>query len=249
MIWECQARCHKGQYKDRNEDLFYCPAPNEKPELFIVADGMGGRIGGEIAAQTAVSSVKDYFAKKEGQVFSPGLALQQGISAANRAILSCARRQPSLQGMCSTIICAFPQDYGFLLAHVGDSRAYRFHDGELTLLTRDHSLVWEMMEEGAITFSEMEAHEMKHLITRALGAGKYVEAELTRADLEPGDLLLLCTDGLSGMCPKEEMEAILSQPGDLKSKAGALIDAANTHGGMDNITALLVKFERGGEDA
>lgn len=249
MMWDCQARSHKGQRKDRNEDLFYCPAPHEQPELFIVADGMGGRIGGEIAAQAAVSALKEFFTKKAGQDYSPGMALQQGVSAANRAILNRARRQPSLQGMCTTLVCALPQDYGFLIAHVGDSRAYRFHKGELTLLTRDHSLVWEMMEEGEITFEEMEAHEMKHLITRALGAGKSVEAELTRADFEPGDLLLLCTDGLTGMCPKAEMEAILSAPGDLKQKTGDLIDAANAHGGMDNITALLVTFEKGGESA
>jgi len=247
-MWDCQGRSHKGQRREKNEDLFYCPAPGAKPEIFVVADGMGGRVGGEIASQTAVSALTDFFALKEGQVYSAGMTLQQGVTQANRAILNRARRQPSLSGMCTTLVCALPQDYGFLIAHVGDSRAYRFHGGELTLLTRDHSLVWEMMEEGAITFEEMETHSMKNVITRALGAGKFVDAELTRADMEPGDVLMLCSDGLSGMCSREEMAGILSEASDLKTAAGRLIDLANENGGVDNITVVLVRYAGGNGD-
>jgi len=245
--FEYQGRSHKGLIREKNEDVFYCPPESGKPNLLILADGMGGRYGGDVAAETAVTALTDFFRKKEGQQYSPGQALIQGIALANRAILNRARKQPSLLGMCTTVVVALPQEYGFLLAHVGDSRAYLYHRGVLEQRTRDHSLVWEMMEQGVLTQEEARSHPHRNVITRALGAGKTVEAEVTRVDCEPGDLLMICSDGLSEMCSEREMARVLACDLSLQEMATELIRLANVHGGPDNITVLLALC-RGGDD-
>jgi len=219
-----------------------------------VADGMGGRAGGDIASRMTVDSLVADFSQRLGtrmsestELDSQRALLHQVVSASNQAVHAEGSRRPELLGMGTTlvILMILPRpEPTVLIAHVGDSRAYCLRSGVLTQLTRDHSFVEESLRDGLLTQAEALHHPLRHMLTRAVGPEIEVEIELTIHELAPQDMFLLCTDGLTKMLPDRIIRDIVSQPAaSLLQMCRTLINNANAHGGDDNTTVVLVKNE------
>lgn len=227
-------RTDTGRQRSENEDSLFVRAP-----IFVVADGMGGAQAGEVASKTAA----DAFDRDlpEGP---PGSFLRETIEEANRRINELARADPSKAGMGTTITAAIvdarAEEVG--IGHVGDSRAYRLRQGKLERLTRDHSLVEEMRRKGQITDAQAEDHPQRSIITRALGPEPDVEVDLQTVPAAPGDLFLLCSDGLTTMVSEDRIAAVLSAAASMREAVRTLVDEANGAGGRDNITALAFRL-------
>jgi len=227
-------RTDTGRQRSENEDSLFVRAP-----IFVVADGMGGAQAGEVASKTAA----DAFDRDlpEGP---PGPFLRETIEEANRRINELARADPSKAGMGTTITAAIvdaqAEEVG--IGHVGDSRAYRLRRGKLERLTRDHSLVEEMRRKGQITDAQAEDHPQRSIITRALGPEPDVEVDLQTVPASPGDLFLLCSDGLTTMVSEDRIGAVLTAAGSMREAVRTLVDEANGAGGRDNITALAFRL-------
>lgn len=223
-----------GRVRENNEDSYHADG-----RLFIVADGMGGHRGGEVASAVAIRS---FLAFEEANRRMPPLRrLREGIAAADRAVLEMAGGNPELAGMGTTFTAVLVEG-GVFLGHVGDSRAYIWRDGELRLMTRDHSLVERMVREGRISRREARTHPQRNIILRALGIRGGTEADLDEVEARPGDRLLLCSDGLTACLEDGEIEVLLSGEEDLSLCCRALVDAANRRGGPDNITVVLAEL-------
>ena len=227
-------RTDTGRQRSENEDSLFVRSP-----IFVVADGMGGAQAGEVASKTAA----DAFDRDLPEV-SPEAFLRETIEDANRRIHDLARTDPSKAGMGTTITAAIvdaqAEEVG--IGHVGDSRAYRLRRGRLERLTRDHSLVEEMRRKGQITDAQAEDHPQRSIITRALGPEPDVEVDVQTVPAAPGDLFLLCSDGLTTMVSEERIAAILLAAGSMREAVRSLIDEANAAGGRDNITALAFRL-------
>ncbi len=219
-----------GQVREGNEDSFLLLDP-----LFAVADGMGGHRGGEVASDLALTTIRDLFSAREG-------SLTEQVELANRAVFERSQADRAVSGMGTTLTAALVQDAQVRLAHVGDSRAYLFRDGELHLLTEDHTLVHRMVQEGEITEAEAENHPHRNIVTRALGVDGTVQVDEAIVEARPGDRLLLCTDGLTGMVGGDEIRTVLRTTADPQEAVELLVAAANRAGGIDNITAVLLDF-------
>ncbi len=208
--------------------------------LFVVADGMGGAQAGEVASMTAIQAFDEGL--PDGQ---PEEALESSIGLANRTIHDQAHSDSSLAGMGTTITAAAvdSEREEVVIAHVGDSRAYRLRDGIIQRLTRDHSLVEEMRRRGQITEEQAEDHPQRSIITRALGPEPEVEVDLQSVPAEPGDIFMLCSDGLTTMLADERIRVIIEEAASLDAATRALVDEANVAGGRDNITVLLFQIE------
>lgn len=229
-----------GRRRLRNEDAFVC-----EPPLFAVADGMGGARAGETAARLAASALEESGPGAKGED-----ALVALIVEANRRIWEHALADPSKTGMGTTITAALVDSRSGTVAigHVGDSRAYRVRDGVLEQLTTDHSLVAELVSSGVLTQEEAERHPQRSAITRALGTEPTVDVEAFTVEGEPGDLFLICSDGLPTMVSDEQVSgAILAAALDPSEAAEALVSAANARGGEDNVTVVLFELEEGDE--
>lgn len=210
----------------------------------LVCDGMGGARGGREASHCACDVIERRFQEQYGSC-APGNEeefLKETIIAANRFVFQKSMREESLAGMGTTAVCALVRGGRVHLCHAGDSRAYLYRSGALTQLTHDHSYVQELVDSGVIDREEAEHHPQKNIITRAVGVDGRLEPEYTAADFLPGDMLLLCSDGLSNMIPQSRLEELLCAGGfyDLPDR---LVAAANANGGTDNITALLLAAE------
>jgi protein phosphatase len=242
-----------GRKRTHNEDA-YLLLPEEN--LFCVADGMGGHASGEVAARIAVEEMAEFFRmtgrdeeatwpyKMDPSRSYDENRLLNGVKLANLRIFERAASDDRLRGMGTTLVAAsFPKGGGALLVgHVGDSRAYLSRSGAVRQLTEDHSLLNDYRKTRALTPEENEAFPHKNVIVRALGMKDFVEVDLLRVELEDGDVLLLCSDGLSGMVPDERIAEILrGHPRDLRGAAEALVEAANEAGGQDNVTCVLVQ--------
>lgn len=233
-----------GKVRANNEDAYYFPMKRgNSPELYIVADGMGGHFGGEIASEIAVNEVSSYINSN----LSPDSddqkvkgIIESAIISANNKILSYASENNVLSGMGTTITMALFHNGSLYIGHVGDSRAYRIRDNNIEQLTRDHSLVWQMAEEGRITMEEAESHPLKNIITKALGADERIEPDIMEFDLKDNDIIILCSDGLTTMLDNDIIKSIASsfEP---EEAAVKLIDKANSKGGLDNITVGIIK--------
>ncbi|WP_423404774.1 Stp1/IreP family PP2C-type Ser/Thr phosphatase [Faecalibacterium prausnitzii] len=210
----------------------------------LVCDGMGGAKGGREASQGACNVIENFFQEQYAQCGAGQEEpfLKKALLYANRFVFQKALREESLAGMGTTAVCALVRGGNVYLCHAGDSRAYLIRDGKLTQLTHDHSYVQELVDCGTITVEEAEHHPQKNIITKALGVDYRLDSEFTAAKLKREDRLLLCTDGLTNMVPVEEMEELLAQ-GTFYDLPDRLIEAANAHGGPDNITALLLAVE------
>jgi len=228
------SRTDTGRQRSANEDSLFVRAP-----IFVVADGMGGAQAGEVASKAAA----DAFDRDlpEG---SPEAFLRETIEAANRRIHDLARADPSRAGMGTTITAAIvdasKEEVG--IGHVGDSRAYRLRRGRLEQLTRDHSLVEEMRRKGQITDAQAEDHPQRSIITRALGPEPEVEVDVQTVPAAPGDVFLLCSDGLTTMLAEQRIAAVLSEASSMREAVRTLVDEANGAGGRDNITALAFRL-------
>lgn len=234
---------HVGQVREINEDAFWCGAG-----MLVVADGMGGHAAGEVASRLALDTVVDLLgplatqpekgaAKEDFEALSR--AIDEAVHAANREIFAHAQADPTLKGMGTTLTLALIRMGRVLLGHVGDSRAYLIHNGELVQLTEDHSVVWELVRSGGISRAEIQEHPYRNLLTRALGTARGVDVDLQQVRLGATDGLLLCTDGLTAVLADGEIARIIARHPDPQEAADSLIRAANKRGGPDNITALV----------
>jgi protein phosphatase len=241
------AQSDRGRVRDTNEDSWYAipadPAPAATHgHLFLVADGMGGHAAGEVASALARDEVRRaYYAAAPGGGVDPAEALRYALEAANREILEARRRAAEHHDMGTTCTAVVVRGGSFWIGHVGDSRAYRWRPGRLQRMTRDHNWAEELLAAGRIQPDEAGNHLGRHMLTRALGIDGDVRVDVHDARaLEPGDRLLLCTDGLTGVVSEEEIATLLAAPS-LEDAARSLIDAANRAGGPDNITVVIVE--------
>jgi serine/threonine protein phosphatase PrpC len=217
-----------GLVREGNEDSYLTLAP-----LFAVADGMGGHRGGEVASQLAVETLQRTFREGQGE-------LPDQIQEANRAVFERSVTDRQVAGMGTTLTVALLEDDRIRLAHVGDSRAYLLRSGELSLLTEDHTLVHRMVQEGEISEEEAETHPQRSVLTRALGVDIAVEVDDETLVVQPGDRLMLCTDGLTSMVRGDEIERILRDARSPAEAAEQLVRAANRAGGADNTTVVVL---------
>ena len=229
-----------GRQRRDNEDSAFARAP-----VFVIADGMGGAQAGEVASRIAVEA----FQEELPQQGTPEERLADVAQVANRRIHEISRTQHERAGMGTTLTAVYVDDSSLAVAHVGDSRAYLFRDGELSLLTQDHTLVGELVKRGKLTEEQAAEHPQRSIITRALGIDAEVEVDTWTYSARPGDVVLLCSDGLTSMISEEQIADILAEESDLDLAAARLIDGANEAGGRDNITVILFRLEDVGGQA
>lgn len=226
-----------GQVREGNEDSYLVVAP-----LYAVADGMGGHRGGEVASSLALETVQRLFERRQG-------SLADQVAQANRAVYDRSQSDRSVSGMGTTLTAALIDENKVHLVHVGDSRAYLLRDGRLRQLTEDHTLVHRMVVEGEITPEEAETHPHRSILTRALGVDERVQVDEDDVQVEGGDRLLLCTDGLTGMVSEDQIQGIMLEAADPQQAVDRLVSVANGAGGIDNITAVVLDFADNGNGA
>ena len=231
-----------GNIRENNEDVLYLSIDpiGSLPNLFLVADGMGGHRAGEIASQSAMQFFLEYI--KENSCSDGELLdyMAEGVKYANNAVFKLSLADPTYFGMGTTLTVCVISDQKVLIAHIGDSRIYLASDGKLQQLTNDHTFVSEMVRAGQFSKEEAERHPSKNALTRALGVDHDVSADAPMAAVTTGDMLLLCSDGLSNMVPEEDIEEILKSDKNVEAKATALIERAKKNGGLDNITVIVI---------
>ena len=240
---------HVGRQRQHNEDSFLV---EDEARLFLVADGMGGHAAGEIASRIAVDSISEFIVHtKEDDGTWPHAydehfrrttnRLMAAVRMANTRVLEAMRKDARLRGMGTTVVACMADESMMSFAHVGDSRAYLIRDKQLSRITNDHSWVFEQVQAGMLTEAEAEKHPLRNVITRALGGALQVTPDASEVEIRSGDVYLLCSDGLTGMVPEEEILRIVSDNEKLEDACQVLIDKANEKGGLDNVTAILVK--------
>jgi PPM family protein phosphatase len=227
-------RTDTGRQRHANEDAYFARAP-----VFAVADGMGGAQAGEVASQIAAEAF-DSVGERD---IAPERHLRRVVRTANERIHELAERDKERSGMGTTLTAALIQDDEVSLAHVGDSRAYLHRDRELKRLTSDHSLVEELRRQGRLTDAQAEEHPQRSIITRALGPEPDVQVDTMTYPARPGDVFLLCSDGLTTMVPEERIAAILGGSRSLDSAVARLVKEANEGGGRDNITVVVFRLD------
>jgi PPM family protein phosphatase len=223
---------HQGMVRQNNEDSLFPEKSGESegPAVLMVADGMGGHVAGEVASRLAIN------AAASATTLDPG----DRVAAANRAIREEVARQPDLEGMGTTMTLVELTPEGVArFGHVGDSRAYLFRNGALQQLTDDHTVAAEMVALGQITAEEAEDHPRSHMILRCLGLTRFVNVDEFDQELEPGDRILICSDGLNSMVPHEKIAKTLTE-GTADEAAWQLVELANKAGGHDNISVILI---------
>ena len=223
------SRTDVGCIRDHNEDSLVVATP-----LFVVCDGMGGHAAGEVASEIAVTTIAD-----RAPARPDATALGQAVEEANLAIIRAARQGAGRAGMGTTCTAAMLENERLVIAQVGDSRAYLLHNGKLQQLTRDHSLMTDLIEAGQITPEEAKTHPQRSVITRALGSDPRTEPDLYEINVETGDRLLLCSDGLSTMLEDFEIENIMRRVADPQRCAAQLVNEAIAAGGFDNVTVIV----------
>ena len=255
-----------GRKRKGNEDSLFV---NADQSLFVVADGMGGHAAGEVASKIAVDAINEFVVLTAGdeEITWPfgldenmsydGNRLKTAVRFANRKVLEATKERAEYEGMATTVAAVLVDGESANLAHVGDSRVYLYRpsgapsegasatpDGELTQLTSDHSWVNEQLLSGVISADQARSHPLRNVVTRALGGKADLQVEMQVHKIEAGDVLMLCSDGLTTMLPDDQMGELLKGAGDdLREAAEALVAAANDRGGEDNITVLLLKFQ------
>jgi serine/threonine protein phosphatase PrpC len=224
-----------GRKRRRNEDSFV-----QAPPLFAVADGMGGAQAGEVASRLAAAAFREFH---EADDLDPEERVATIIQEANRRIYERAKSDAQASGMGTTITAALVAEGGVAVGHVGDSRAYRLRNGQLAQLTEDHSLVADLVRSGRLTPDEADSHPQRSVITRALGTDLHVDVDTFTADVEAGDVFLLCSDGLTTMVGDDEITETVARSSSLEEATKALVKAANRAGGEDNVTVVLFRLE------
>jgi len=230
-----------GKKRKLNEDSIYTTSERIGilPNLFIVADGMGGHNAGDYASQHTVVKLVEVISAQTAQC-APQQILEQAIEQANDCIYQRACEDSAMSGMGTTLVMTVCEEKEALVANIGDSRLYLIRDG-ISQITKDHSVVEEMVNFGVIDREMARNHPKKNVITRALGVKETVSADFFRIVLEPQDKLLICTDGLTNMVSDEEIYRIICDHTDVEQAAKALVEAANDNGGRDNISVVLIE--------
>src|SRR6266704_3321405 len=261
---EVCAKTDLGRTRDHNEDHFLVadltrrdaslkPAVRtheigERGSLFVVADGMGGAAAGEVASEMATETIYEQMVNAWGseRELTPqrfAYRLREAVEAANRQIHTYAAAHPEVRGMGTTTTAVGVLGDRFFLSQVGDSRAYLIRQGQAVQLTKDQSLMQRLVEAGELTEEEAAKSERRNIILQALGPDPKVKVDLTHQELRRGDLLVLCSDGLSGLVKKEEIAEVVGQGTELAAAADRLIALANERGGPDNITVVIARFD------
>jgi serine/threonine protein phosphatase PrpC len=236
-IGRATALSHPGRKRRRNEDAWVC-----QPPIFAVADGMGGARGGEIASRLAAAALREDETGATGEDRVIGL-----IQEANRRVYERSSEDSDASGMGTTVTLALVEDGAVTIGHVGDSRAYLIRDRELEQLTDDHSLVAELVRSGRLSPEEAESHPQRSVITRALGTDPDVDVDTLSVEAKPGDLFLICSDGLTSMVGDEAILDIVERNrGNLEAAAKELVNTANRSGGEDNITVVFFEIAEEG---
>ncbi|MBR5156413.1 MAG: Stp1/IreP family PP2C-type Ser/Thr phosphatase [Clostridia bacterium] len=236
-----------GKTRPINEDNYYVSEYVSRPGVIyaMVADGMGGHNAGETASEAAVNGVSDYI----NRYYTTEVPQEQikdmligAINSVNKAIYTEAQDNAKFYGMGTTLTACFYYAGRVTVAHVGDSRAYVLRDDLMHKITSDHSLVAELLANGQITPEQARNHPQKNVITRAVGTDPHIEIDIYEFDVQEGDIILLCTDGLSNMLSDKEMQTLISENKKMEDAAEKLVSAANDKGGFDNITAVLLQI-------
>lgn len=246
-----------GLLRTHNEDCFDV---DDRYQVYVVADGMGGHNHGEIASQIAVQSIRDFITDSmdndgtlpigyDSNLKQHSNYLKRSIHTAHDRVLKAIREDGSLLGMGTTVVGAMHKEKTVAIAHVGDSRGYRLRDGHLELLTQDHTWVNEQVVAGYLSEEQAKSHPLKNVVTRALGGDSDIVVDVIETQVRPGDLFLLCSDGLTTMLSDEEIHERLVAESSLDQIGRQLIRDANARGGFDNVTVVLFRIveENGNE--
>lgn len=240
---EIAAKSHIGCVRSLNEDFYHCSVDLQGRVFAVVADGMGGHQAGDVASRMAVERIM-----AELKDMAPDLSpederekLMNAILAANEEVFMYAQEHPECSGMGTTIVAALISPTHFVTAHIGDSRIYLYDGKQLHQKTEDHTLVQELLKIGKITEDEANHHPQRNIIMRALGTEKDVRIDLASHEWTKGDVLLLCSDGLSNKVSSQTMEQWLQEPVPLQEQVDALVQHALNAGGEDNITLIAVR--------
>jgi len=247
-VYEVAAVSDKGRVRTSNEDTFgHCAEAG----IFVVCDGMGGAAAGEVASRITVDAMLECLCSPPSHPGDPGedasrhaekpQMLIDAVTVANRRVFAQSETDARLHGMGTTLVALAVNGKQAWVAHVGDSRCYIFRDRSLRQWTQDHSLVDEQVRLGQITREEAERSPLRNVITRAVGSQPSVAPELDEVLVQPGDVFLLCSDGLTREVADDQIAAILGDAGELEGGCRQLIDAANANGGRDNVTCMLVR--------
>ena len=248
-----EARSDVGRKRKGNEDAI---SLNREQGLFVVADGMGGHAAGEVASRIAVDAIEEFVTITGGNeeitwpfgldesISYDGNRLKTAIRHANRRVIEAMRRSSEYEGMATTVAAVLVDGDTAHLAHVGDSRVYVWSGGQLAQLTSDHSWVNEQIQSGALSPEQARSHPLRNVVTRALGGRPDLLVDIQSRRVRPGEILLLCSDGLTTMITDEDIARILRESeGDVGRAAQVLVDTANERGGEDNISVILLGFE------
>lgn len=234
------AKTDIGAKRQTNQDYIFCSMQpvGSLPNLFIVADGMGGHKAGDLASRYTVEKFLDSVKGSEAE--NPISIIEEAVRYANLALMDKAKESIDYEGMGTTLVVATFIDKSLYIANVGDSRLYIVNN-EIQQITRDHSLVEEMINLGEIDRRNARTHEKKNIITRAIGVDSEVVADFFEVEYSKGDIILMCSDGLSNMIEDEDMKMIINEGNDVSEIANKLIEVANNNGGKDNISIVLVE--------
>lgn len=237
-----------GRVRKTNQDFVQVFENKNEIKMAIVADGMGGHLGGDVASSMAVQHLGHSFSGTDFvDINKARVWLTVQLKIENDAILETSEKFSDLRGMGTTVVIAIIFEDRVLISHLGDSRAYLYREQELKQVTEDHSLVNELLKSGQITQAQADNHPQKNVITETLGVSKTVHPEFDQILIDPTDIIMLCSDGLTNSLTDEQISAILVNEDSLAKKCDELIEQANEFGGFDNITACLIKFLKEGE--
>ena len=236
------AKTDIGKVREINQDYYYTSDENSVPKLCILAEGMGGYKGGEIASKLAVESAKKYIENNFSNNFSEKEEILKlignAVEYANMVVYEKSKEIKELEGMGTTLeICLIYNNKAYI-GHVGDSRIYRIRKDVIRKLTKDHSYVQQLVEDKKITREEAKVHPKKNMLTRALGCTPYVEPDLRARNFEKGDIFIMCSDGLTNMVDEKRIYELIKQ--DISKATNNLINEANSAGGYDNITVIII---------
>ena len=234
-----------GLKREKNEDAISLPAENDGIKLFILADGMGGAKAGEKASQLAVQIIRDYvrlnFIKIERTKEEIEEVIRKAMVEANKKVYELSMEYQEYNGMGTTVLVVLIYRGRIYIGHIGDSRVYRLRQSVLRQLTRDHSYVQELVRQGTITAEEAKNHPQKNVLLKVLGCDRDIAPDVITRGFVKGDIILLCSDGLTNMVEDKEIyEIIMKNTSDLKVACKMLIDTANHNGGADNVSAIII---------
>lgn len=235
------AKTDKGRKRRLNQDYVFATGESigSLPDLFLLADGMGGHKAGDYASRFAVEELQKYVAQAPSD--TPAVQLiQEGISSVNKSLYELSMGDENLNGMGTTLVTAFIDGNSLTVSNIGDSRAYIIHGNTIKQITRDHSYVEEMIRRGFMRRGSKDYLDSRNIITRAVGIEPTVSADFFEVELTEGDYILMCSDGLTNMVDNESIRNIIRERSSVQEKVQALIDMANINGGKDNIGIILV---------